>query len=119
MATIKHALLIGWDPDVPNPMTPDQVRQGLAAAKAKVESSGHTVDFCFLRDDPSDIALIERALRAQRYDTIVVGAGIRLQAKHLLLFEKIINMIHRAAPEAAISFNTTPLDTSDAVLRWL
>ena len=119
MATTKHALSIGWHPDVPNPMTPDQVRQGLAAAKTKVEASGHTLDFCLLLDAPSDIALIEGALAAQRYDAIVVGAGIRLQAKHHLLFEKIVNLVHRAAPGAAICFNTTPIDTSDAVLRWI
>ena len=49
----------------------------------------------------------------------VVGAGIRLQAKHHLLFETIVNLVHREAPAAAIGFNTTPLDTADAVLRFI
>jgi hypothetical protein len=48
-----------------------------------------------------------------------VGAGIRLQPHHHLLFEKIVNIVHEHAPQARICFNTTPLDTSDAVLRWI
>ncbi len=100
-------------------MTPAQVRQGLDAAQAKVAASGHVLDLCLLRDEPADLALIESTIRSLRYDAIVVGAGIRLQAQHHLLFEKIVNIVHRAAPQAAICFNTTPVDTSGAVLRWI
>jgi hypothetical protein len=115
----KRALSIGWHPDVPNPMTPDQVRSGLAAAQEKVAAAGHTLDFCFILGEPADGARIEEALRGQPYDIIVVGAGIRLQPKHHLLFEQVVNLVHRDAPRAAICFNTTPSDTSDAVLRWI
>lgn len=115
----KRALSIGWHPDVPNPMTPDEIRRGLSAAQRNVEAAGFALDLCLLLDKPSDLALVETTLRATRYDAIVVGAGIRLQAKHHLLFEQIVNIVHREAPHAAICFNTTPLDTSDAVLRWI
>jgi hypothetical protein len=84
-----------------------------------VKAAGHSLDLCLLRDEPADIARIEATLRGRRYDAIVVGAGIRLQAKHHLLFEKIVNIVHREAPGAVICFNTTPIDTSDAVLRSL
>jgi hypothetical protein len=119
MTTSKHALSIGWHPDVPNPLTPEQVRLGLEGARERVAAAGHTLELCLLRDEPADIALIETTLRSRRYDAIVVGAGIRIQPKHHLLFENIVNIVHREAPEAAICFNTTPLDTSDAVLRWI
>jgi hypothetical protein len=33
----------------------------------------------------------------------------------LLLFEKIINLVHGLAPAARICFNTTPADTVKAV----
>jgi hypothetical protein len=116
---MKRALSIGWHPDVPNPMTPDEVRSGLAAAQEKVKAAGHPLDLCLLLGDGQDEALIERTLRGQRYDIIVVGAGIRLQPKHHLLFERVVNLVHRHAPGAAIGFNTTPIDTADAVLRWV
>jgi hypothetical protein len=119
MATPKRALSIGWHPDVPNPMTAAEVHDGLSAAQARLAAAGHQLDLCLLRDAPSDLALVEAAIAAQRYDIIVVGAGIRLQPKHHLLFEKIVNLVHRRAPAATIGFNTTPIDTSDAVLRWI
>jgi len=37
----------------------------------------------------------------------------------LLLFEKLINVVHAQAPDAKICFNTTPADTSEAVRRWI
>jgi len=36
----------------------------------------------------------------------------------LLLFEKLINLVHEHAPGAKICFNTTPADTAEAVQRW-
>jgi hypothetical protein len=119
MSTPKLSLSIGWHPDVPNPMTPDEVRQGLAGAQEKVAAAGHTLELCLLRAQPDDLALVEATLRAKRWHVVVVGAGIRLQAKHHLLFETIVNLVHREAPAAAIGFNTTPLDTADAVLRFI
>ena len=45
--------------------------------------------------------------------------GLRVPAKGLLLFETLINAVHRAAPHAAIAFNTKPQDTAEAAARWL
>jgi hypothetical protein len=47
------------------------------------------------------------------------GAGIRLPPLSLSLFEAVINAVHRAAPHAAIAFNTRPEDAADAASRWL
>jgi hypothetical protein len=49
----------------------------------------------------------------------VIGAGLREPSEHLLLFEKILNLVHRLAPNASIAFNTSPVDTADAVERWM
>ena len=35
------------------------------------------------------------------------------------LFEAVINAIHRAAPQAAIAFNTRPDDSGAAAARWI
>ena len=49
----------------------------------------------------------------------MIGAGLREPPERLLLFEKILNLIHIHAPQAAICFNTTPADTVEAVQRWV
>ena len=63
---------------------------------------------------------VERRLKAQAYDCVVIGAGIRLPPHSLSMFEAVINAVHRAAPDAAaIAFNTRPEDSADAAARWL
>jgi hypothetical protein len=37
---------------------------------------------------------------------VVIGAGVRLPPGRLVLFEALVNAIHRAAPGAAVAFNT-------------
>ena len=62
---------------------------------------------------------MERQLGAATYDCVVIGAGLRLPPKSLLLFETVVNAVHKAAPNAAIAFNTVPQDSRDAAARWL
>jgi hypothetical protein len=64
-------------------------------------------------------AVTTQALRSRRFDCVVIGAGLREPAPQLLLFERIINLVHALAPEAKICFNTTPADTAAAVQRWI
>jgi hypothetical protein len=49
----------------------------------------------------------------------VIGGGVRIPPKNLLLLEVLINAVHKAAPGAAIAFNTRPEDSADAAARWL
>ena len=46
-------------------------------------------------------------------------AGFREPEEHLELFESIINLICRHAPQAAIAFNHTPHGLADAAARGL
>ena len=48
------------------------------------------------------------------YDCVVTGAGVRLPPNWLVLFDAAVNAIHRAAPQAAIAFNTRPDDSGAA-----
>jgi hypothetical protein len=50
---------------------------------------------------------------------VVIGAGLRVPPERMLLFEKVLNLVHRLAPRASICFNTTPADTAEAVRRWI
>jgi hypothetical protein len=58
-------------------------------------------------------------LRQEVWDVVVIGAGVRMPPRNLLLFERVVNAVHRGAPNAHIAFNTTPIDSADAAQRWL
>ena len=62
---------------------------------------------------------VVRRLTVEAYDCVVIGAGIRLPPRSQLMFEGVINAVHRAAPGAVIAFNTRPEDSAAAVARWL
>jgi hypothetical protein len=50
----------------------------------------------------------------------MIGAGVRLDPDHFLLFEKLVNVVHRHAPASVkICFNTRPNNTIEAVQRWI
>ncbi|MFT5597518.1 MAG: hypothetical protein ACI823_000591, partial [Chitinophagales bacterium] len=38
---------------------------------------------------------------------------------YVLLFEALVNIMHQHVPKAKICFNTGPLDSVDAVQRWV
>jgi hypothetical protein len=72
-----------------------------------------------IRPDETAGPTVERHLASKSYDCVVIGAGVRLPPRGLALFEAVINAVHKAAPGAAIAFNTTPGDSADAAARWL
>ena len=63
--------------------------------------------------------MLQKQLAAAAYDSVVIGAGIRLPPKSLLLFETVINAVHKGAPNASIAFNTRPEDSAEASARWI
>lgn len=63
--------------------------------------------------------MLEKQLASATYDCVVIGGGLRLPPKSLPLFERVINAVHKAAPNAVIAFNTRPEDTAETAARWL
>ena len=63
--------------------------------------------------------VLEKQLSSARYDCVVIGGGLRIPPKGLHLFELVVNAVHKAAPGAAIAFNTRPEDTAEAAARQL
>jgi hypothetical protein len=63
-----------------------------------------------------EVSMIKRVL-ALGLDPLL-GAGLRA-APQLLLFEKLLNLVHTRAPGAKLCFNNTPADTAEAVQRWV
>jgi len=95
------------------------VRNYIEAQIEQIRTLGFDVENCLVDLGETAEAVAMQALMSKRPDCVVIGAGLREPAPRLLLFEKIINLVHSHAPQARICFNTTPADTVDAVRRWI
>src|SRR5947209_20380278 len=124
---MTRVLLLGYDPEfvdfsdpaLPLGMTVEKVHAGLAVAMKQFAERGWEADASMIRPDETAGPTVERQLASKSYDCVVIGAGVRLPPRGLALFEVVINAVHRAAPSAAIAFNTRPDDSADADGRWM
>ena len=117
-----HVLVIGLDPyRVPGPWNPKPVADAIEIGMTALAERGFHAEACLVGLDGSDEveARVTVALQARLWDCVVVGGGIRTPDEQLELFESIINLICRHAPQAAIAFNHTPHDLADAAARGL
>jgi hypothetical protein len=124
---MTRILLLGLDPEtvdysdpaLPPGMNAEKIRAGIAVAVKQFTDRGWESDVGYIRPDESAEPTVERLLRAATYDCVVIGGGVRLPPRNLALFEVVINAVRKAAPGAAIAFNTRPDDSADAAARWV
>jgi hypothetical protein len=124
---MKRVLLIGFDPArvdfsdpaLPPGMSAEKIDAGVKVALADFAGRGWHPEVCYINPDETAVPTIERHLASAVYDCVVIGAGVRLPPNRLVLFEAVVNAIHRAAPQAAIAFNTRPDDSGAAAARWI
>ena len=124
---MARVLLLGYapenldfsDPAFPPGMTAEKVHAGVAVAMKQFAERGWEAEVCLIQPDATAGPAAERHLASKSYDCVVVGGGVRLATNGLALFEVVINAIRKAAPGAAIAFNTRPDDSADAAARWL
>lgn len=124
---MRRVLFVGYDPEtvdfsdpaLPPGMTAEKVHAGIAVAMKQFAERGWEADLGFIRPDETAGPTVERQLAAKSYDCVVIGAGVRLPPRGLVRFEAVINAVRKAAPGAAIAFNTVPQDSADAAARWL
>jgi len=124
---MTRVLLLGYDPEfvdfsdpaLPPGMTVEKVHAGIAVAMKQFAEHGWEADVGLFRPDETAGPTVERLLASKSYDCVVIGAGVRLPPRGLALFEVAINAIRKAAPGAAIAFNTRPDDSAEAAARWL
>jgi hypothetical protein len=124
---MTRVLLVGYDPEtvdfsdpaLPSGMTAENIHAGIAVALKQFVERGWEGDVCLIRPDETAGPTVERHLASKSYDCVVIGAGVRLPPRGLALFEAVINAVHKAAPGAAIAFNTVPHDSADAAARRL
>jgi hypothetical protein len=107
------------DPALPPGLSAEKIQAGIDLAAAKIAERGWIADLCMIPPDAAGIAMLEKQLTSAAYDCVVIGGGIRLPPKSLLLFEKVVNTVHKAAPGSTLAFNTVPEDTAEAAARWL
>ena len=124
---MKRVLFVGQkpetvdfsDPAIPPGFNAEKINAGIAIGAAKIKERGWQADLCMIAPDETAGPMLEKQLASAIYDCVVIGGGLRLPPKSLLLFETVVNAIHKAAPKAAIAFNTNPEDTAEAAARWL
>jgi hypothetical protein len=124
---MKRVMLVGLDPAtvdfsdpaLPRGMSAEKMHAGVKAALADMAARGWQAENCFINPDETAVPTVVRRLAEGRYDCVVIGAGVRLPSNRLVLFEALINAIHRAAPGVPIAFNTRPEDTGAAAARWI
>lgn len=107
------------DPALPPGFNAEKINAGIEIGVAKLREMGWEADTCMISPDDTAGPMLEKKLASVSYDCVVIGGGLRLPPKSLMLFEVVVNTVHKAAPKAAIAFNTRPEDTADAAARWL
>jgi hypothetical protein len=107
---VNLATTTGWDAN--------RVKAIAQKANNKLTELGYEVQNCFVDLGETAESVVSNTLSQEQFDCIMIGAGVRVLPQHTVLFEKIINTIHREAPTSSkICFNTSPSDTVEAVLR--
>lgn len=119
----KRVLAIGLDPKFADfsqfpHLTPALIGAFIEAQLARVRELGYEVDSCLVDLGETADMVVTKSLAAKEYDCVMFGAGLSA-ASQLLLFEKILNLVHERAPRAKLCFNTSPADTAEAVQRWV
>lgn len=124
MSTRKTILLIGLAADQVDyrkwpDLSAEKLEQAFADIKKELTGAGYDAHWCLTDTGATAEAKVSEMLNKLQPDMVLIGAGVRTDPDHFLLFEKMINAVHRQAPDAPIAFNTNPFDTIDAVKRWL
>jgi len=124
---MTRILLVGFapeavdysDPALPPGMTAEKIHASVAVALEKFAERGWEADVGYIEPDETAGPAVERQLASKTYDCVVIGGGVRLPPRQYLIFEAVINAVRKAAPGAAIAFNSRPEDSADAAARWL
>lgn len=120
---VKRILALGLEPkfadlsEMPQ-FTPELIRAFIDAQLERVRELGYEVDSCLVDGGETAAVVVAQRLASHSFDCVMIGAGLRAPA-HLLLFEKLLNLVHAQAPRAKICFNKTPADSAEAVQRWV
>jgi len=121
----KKILLVGWHlsestdyskwPD----LNAEKLNNDLVQEKDILINEGHDAKWLYLRNINADFDMINKTPTDSQYDCFLIGVGVRLDSSAFITFERLINTIHTASPNAKICFNTNLTDIAEAVKRWI
>lgn len=119
----KKVLMVGWHPSAVNydkypGLTPEKLEAGLRADESRLAQLGYEARLAFIHSPDTAASDVAGMLKDAAYDVVMIGAGVRKDDDHFLVFEHLVNTIHEHAPQARIAFNTGPTDSAAAIQRW-
>ena len=117
-----QVLVIGLDPyRMSGGFDPEPVARAIEFGMSNLVEHGVGAQSCLFgldgRDNPEDV--VTNALRAQTWECVIIGVGLRKAEAELELFERIVNLVRQNAPGAAIAFNATVPEFYEAAARWI
>lgn len=120
----KKVLMVGWHPTVVDyskwpGLTPEKLEQGLRTDENRLNDQGYEASIGFIFSGETAMDQLAATLKETNFDLVLIGAGVRRDDDHFLIFEKLVNVVHELAPTARIAFNTGPTDSEAAVRRWV
>ena len=127
MTDQTSVLVVGLDPTLidfsqpgyPPGMSIAKVLAGMKSSEDELTRLGYDVQTCLTDFGDTAVAVVQTQLKRKRFDCVLIGAGVRTNPSHLMLFEQLINIVHEHAPQAKLCFNQLPSDIAEAVKRWL
>ncbi|MEV7424052.1 MULTISPECIES: hypothetical protein [unclassified Streptomyces] len=96
----------------------DALLKGLDLQMAQFEKLGIDTATALITPDESSEPPLVAQLTDRPWDVVLVGGGVR-RPENLVQFERVLNLTHRYAPQAAVAFNTGIDDCVEAARRWL
>jgi hypothetical protein len=124
----RKILLTGFRPDINISRelqerfgTAEEIATKLDADHARIQRAGITPIVLHL--DPKELEKglhnLESLLRQEKYEAIGIGAGVRFNGEHTVLFETMVNMCRTIAPNVPLMFNDGPGGSAETVQRVL
>ena len=120
----KKVFMVGWHPSVVDyakypGLDAAKLEAALRADEKKLNDLGYDATLGFIYSGETATDQLAQTLKATAYDVVMIGAGVRKDDDHFLIFEKLVNVVHEHAPKARIAFNTGPMDSEAAIQRWV
>jgi hypothetical protein len=87
----KHVVICGLAPEVVDygrypGLTAERLMAALKADAGKLDALGYTVEFCLISDVTAGDAQLANTLARGKCDCVLIGAGVREDSEHFLLF---------------------------------
>lgn len=120
----KKVLMVGWHPTVVDcskypGLTAEKLEGALRIDELKLIDQGYDASIGFIFSGETATDQLADTLKATPFDIVMIGAGVRKDDEHFLVFEKLVNVVHELAAQARIAFNTGPTDSGAAINRWV